>query len=158
MDPTFGLEALFDIRIPQPFWRKPFNEHTPAQHGQRIVSAEWVRQSVTADMDNDAYQFQWYGSTDNLEDADGNIRYFESEAAAGAALRDTALVGARVLSSRKNPGQYYVKAQTGTFGAQGILSQHIYVDPALEMVIVRQGKKWDGGWDELFGGIAETLR
>jgi len=127
--------------------------------GKQIVSAEWVRESVTPNMANDGYQFQWYSITETLEDEAGKTRYFPDSLAAVTAGGELELAQATPLPSRKNPGQWYLDyASSGSaFYAQGILNQFIYVDPSKELVIVRQGKKWDEGYLWLFGGIGAGM-
>ncbi|OAV43183.1 serine hydrolase [Lewinella sp. 4G2] len=127
-------------------------------HGRRIISEDWVRKSVTPDLSNDAYQFQWYGFSETIKTADGNTRYFaDSTAAASALVAEPELAGAKVLASVRYPGQYYLERPGEAFFAMGILSQYIYVDPKTNVVIVRQGRKWDGGWRSLFGAISKRL-
>ncbi len=126
-------------------------------YGKQIVSEEWVRQSVTPDMTNDGYQFQWYGSTDTFETPEGETQYFPDSLSARAAVRDSMVTDATISRSSKYPGQYYVDYARGPYYAQGILNQFIYVDPVRELVIVRQGRKWDGGWFQIFGAVSEAL-
>ncbi len=127
--------------------------------GQQIVSAEWVRQSVTPNMANDGYQFQWYSITERLEDENGATRYFPDSLAASTAGTELALAQATPLPSQKYPGQWYLDYcnEGSAFYAQGILNQFIYVDPVKDVVIVRQGKKWDKGYLGLFGALGAKL-
>ncbi|MFT5997599.1 MAG: CubicO group peptidase (beta-lactamase class C family) [Neolewinella sp.] len=123
--------------------------------GQQIVSEAWVNSSIMPDLTNDGYQYQWYSITETLEDEDGKTRYFPDSLAAITVGKDLALAQPTPLPSRKNPGQWYLDYSSGgsVFYAQGILNQFIYVDPAKDLVIVRQGKKWDEGYLWLFDKI-----
>lgn len=125
--------------------------------GRQIVSADWVRRSTTPDMSNDGYQFQWYSVSDTYEGDGGKTAYFSDSLAAVAAGRELDFAQVYALPSRKNPGSWYLEQTNGAFYAQGILNQFIYVDPAKDLVIVRQGKKWDGGYLWLFKEIGEKL-
>ena len=125
--------------------------------GRQIVSEDWVKASVTPDMNNDAYQYQWYGVSRTLTTKDRKTRYFPDSLAA-AAVADT-LSAAHVLvrPSQRFPGQWYADYAGSTFYAQGILNQFIYVDPEKDLVIVRQGRKWDGGYLWLFAAVGRAL-
>ncbi|WP_020566655.1 serine hydrolase domain-containing protein [Neolewinella persica] len=122
--------------------------------GKQIVSAEWVRQSTTPNMANDGYQFQWYSVTDTYEDEAGETNYFPDSLAAITAGRDLDFGESYARRSQKHPGKWYLESSNGAFYAQGILNQFIYVDPTKDLVIVRQGKKWDEGYLWLFEAIS----
>lgn len=122
--------------------------------GKQIVSAEWVRQSVTPNMANDGYQFQWYSVTDTYEDEEGETNYFPDSLAAITAGRDLDFGESYARRSQKHPGRWYLESSNGAFYAQGILNQFIYVNPKDDVVIVRQGKKWDEGYLWLFAAIS----
>jgi len=125
--------------------------------GQQIVSAEWVKASVTPDMGNDGYQYQWYSNTEILLDEENKTRYFPDSLAAVAAADTMTAAYVSARPSQQYPGKFYVRSASRAFHAKGILNQFIYVDPDKELVIVRQGRKWDGGWFGLFGVIGEQL-
>ena len=51
--------------------------------------------------------------------------------------------------------QWWLPDKRGTFMAEGILGQYIYVDPAREVVIVRLGRKpGNADWVQVFRGVA----
>ena len=51
--------------------------------------------------------------------------------------------------------QWWLPDREGSFMAEGILGQYIYVDPAREVVIVRLGRKTgDAAWYQVFRGVA----
>lgn len=125
--------------------------------GRQIVSADWVRASVTADTSNDNYQYQWYGRSTDYADDDGEVVYYETEAEAQAANDSLRLPASRVRASRRYEGKYYLSYVSDAFYAQGIMNQLVYVAPGADIVIVRQGRKWDGGWFDLFEGIVEKV-
>ncbi len=125
--------------------------------GRQIVSREWVRQSTTPNMANDGYQFQWYSVTDTYEDEAGETVYYPDSLAAVAAAGNLDFARTYARPSQKFPGSWYLESTNGAFYAQGILNQFIYVDPAKDLVIVRQGKKWDRGYLWLFAEIGEQL-
>lgn len=118
--------------------------------GKQIVSADWVRQSTTPDMSNDAYQFQWYSVTYTHEDDEGNTVYFPDSLAAVTFGETLDYEQSHAQASQKYPGKWYVKSTSGAFYAQGILNQFIYVNPKEDLIMVRQGKKWDNGYLWLF--------
>ena len=125
--------------------------------GRQIVSEDWVRASVTADTSNGNYQYQWYAATEDHRDEAGAVVYYDTEAAALAATAALSLEGARAWRSKRQEGKYYLSYLSGAFYAQGIMNQHIYVDPARDIVIVRQGRKWDSGYLTLYGALARRL-
>lgn len=125
--------------------------------GKQIVSATWVESSVVPDMSNDAYQYQWYGVENNLMDEGRKIRYFPDSLAAATVADTLSANYVRALPSQKNPGQWYVEYVGNAFYAQGILNQFIYVDPDKDLVIVRQGRKWDDGYLWLFRAVGEAV-
>lgn len=126
--------------------------------GKQIVSAAWVNASITPNMENDAYQYQWYSIEKPLASEDRKTRYFPDSLAA-ASVADTLRADfVKVNPSRQNPGQWYINYAGDNFYAQGILNQFIYVDPEIDLVIVRQGRKWDGGYLWLFSAVGEALR
>ncbi|MEM9929984.1 MAG: serine hydrolase [Bacteroidota bacterium] len=125
--------------------------------GQQIVSEAWVRMSTTPDMTNDGYQFQWYSDTDTYEDEKGETVYFPDSLAAVAAAAEQSFAQSYALPSRRYPGSWYLETTAGAFYAQGILNQFIYVDPEKDLVIVRQGKKWDDGYLWLFRRLAGAV-
>jgi len=125
--------------------------------GKQIVSADWVKASVTPDMTNGAYQYQWYSVSDTHKNDEKKTAYFPDSLAAVAAGAKLGTENIFALSSQRYPGKWYLESTNGAFYAQGILNQFIYVDPALDLVIVRQGKKWDNGYTWLFRDMREKL-
>ena len=125
--------------------------------GKQIVSADWVKASVTPDMSNDAYQYQWYSVTNLLKNDENETAYFPDSLAAVTAAAKLSTANATALPSRSFPGKWYLEATTGAFYAQGILNQFIYVDPAKNLVIVRQGRKWDDGYLGIFKAMSGKL-
>ncbi|SEQ14260.1 serine hydrolase domain-containing protein [Neolewinella agarilytica] len=125
--------------------------------GRQIVSPEWVKASITPDMGNDAYQYQWYSVTETHKGDDGKTMYFPDSLAAAAANAEMDNDNSFILASNRYPGKWYLESTNGAFYAQGILNQFIYVDPAKELVIVRQGRKWDNGYLWLFEVIREKM-
>ena len=124
---------------------------------QRIVAPDWIEASVTPDPENDFYQYQWYGVTDVVEDDEGELIYFDSEADATGYTSDKGLENAVVFASRSKPGKYYVESPDDAYYAQGILNQLLFVDPSQNLIIVRLGKRWDGGYIDIMQGIAGKL-
>ena len=124
-------------------------------NGKQIVSEQWVEASITPDAENDLYQYQWYSPTVLLRDDTGAPRIFEDSLAALMAIETESLSNSKVYPSK---GKYVVKYTSGAFYAQGILNQFIYVDPESDIVIVRQGKKWDDGYLWLFDSIVAKVK
>ena len=123
--------------------------------GKQIVSEEWVKASITPNLDNDAYQYQWYSFDRNLVDTEGKTRYFDT-ASDGQAVADTLSVEyAQVMPSQKYPSRFYVSTASDRFYAHGILNQHLYVDPTNRLIAVRLGKKYDNGFLGIFQAISE---
>lgn len=53
--------------------------------------------------------------------------------------------------------QWWIPSKKGTFLAQGILGQYIYVDPAKNLIIVRLGSKTgNANWWQVFAALSET--
>jgi len=125
--------------------------------GKQIVSEAWIKASTTPDMTNDAYQYQWYGVEEPLDDEEGSTRYFPDSLAAATVADTLSADFVVVRPSQKNPGQWYINYAGNNFYAQGILNQFIYVDPDKDLIIVRQGRKWDGGYFWLFSAVGEGL-
>ena len=125
--------------------------------GKQIVSEAWIKASTTPDMTNDAYQYQWYGVEEPLDDEEGSTRYFPDSLAAATVADTLSADFVVVRPSQKNPGQWYINYAGNNFYAQGILNQLIYVDPDKDLIIVRQGRKWDGGYFWLFSAVGEGL-
>lgn len=126
--------------------------------GQQIVSEAWIESSIVPDMTNDAYQYQWYSVAKTLVGDDNKPRYFPDSLAAAAVAQSLEQPYSEVKPSRKNPGQWYVDYAGNAFYAQGILNQFIYVDLAKNLVIVRQGRKWDEGYLWLFDAIGAGMK
>lgn len=121
--------------------------------GKQIVSEDWVRQSTTPDMANDAYQFQWYSVTNSIKEDKGEVMYYPDSQTALAAGVGLDVENVYAQPSNKYPGKWYLESSDGAFYAQGILNQFIYVNPKTNMVVVRQGKKWDDGYLWLFAAL-----
>lgn len=126
--------------------------------GKQIVSEDWVKSSVIPDMTNDAYQYQWYSVEETLTGEDKKTRYFPDSLAAAQAAQTLELDHTQAKPSNVNPGQWYVDYVGPAFYAQGILNQFIYVDPEKDLVIVRQGRKWDEGYLWLFEAVSRGLK
>ena len=118
--------------------------------GKQIVSANWVRQSTTPNMANDGYQFQWYSVTNTYDDDEGDTKYFPDSLAAATAGQALDFEKIYAQPSQKHPGKWYLESTDGAFYAQGILNQFVYVNPKEDLVIIRQGEKWDNGYLWLF--------
>jgi hypothetical protein len=101
-------------------------------------------------MSNDAYQYQWYSVTYTHEDDEGNTVYFPDSLAAVNFGKTLDYEQSHAQASQKYPGKWYVKSTSGAFYAQGILNQFIYVNPKEDLIMVRQGEKWDNGYLWLF--------
>jgi len=125
--------------------------------GQQIVSEAWVKASTTPDMENDAYQYQWYSIESPLTTEDRKTLYYPDSLAA-ASVADTLRADyVKVNPSQAKPGQWFINYAGNNFYAQGILNQFIYVDPDKDLIIVRQGRKWDDGYLWLFSAMGKAL-
>ena len=127
-----------------------------APDGTRIVSADWVEQTLTPDFDNDFYQYQWYAKEGRIREK-GKTRYFPDQAAAETAAADLGYQ-AQVVPSQQKPGQYYVNYASGDIYAQGILNQHLYLVPEDNIIIVRLGKKYDDGYLWMFPYVRDAVK
>jgi CubicO group peptidase (beta-lactamase class C family) len=126
--------------------------------GQQIVSEAWIKASATPDLGNDGYQYQWYSMDESLANEDRKTRYFPDSLAAASVADTLSADYVQVNPSQAKPGQWYINYAGDEFYAQGILNQLIYVDPDKDLIIVRQGRKWDGGYLWLFSEVGEALR
>ncbi|NJC25925.1 serine hydrolase domain-containing protein [Neolewinella antarctica] len=125
---------------------------------RRIVSEAWIEASTTPDFANDQYQYQWYSIGESLREPDGKqVMYFPDSLAAAAYAPQIEADYVRTMASERKPGQYYLDTATDEYYAQGILNQLLYVDPTDNLIMVRLGKKWDGGYLWLFEAIREEL-
>jgi CubicO group peptidase (beta-lactamase class C family) len=114
--------------------------------GKRIVSEDWVRSSVVPDMDNDAYQFQWYGVDDTARDSTGQYMTFPDSLSAVAATEKFKVPHKEVYERPSAPGEWRVHIATAEFYAMGILNQLMIIDPKTKTIVIRLGKKWDDGY------------
>ncbi|MFT4686016.1 MAG: CubicO group peptidase (beta-lactamase class C family) [Neolewinella sp.] len=114
-------------------------------NGQQIISADWVKASVTPNLENGNYQYQWYG-IGNVAQRGGQELVFPDSLSAVAAA-DTFRIAHTLVDEkeRSEPATYHIHLATDEFYAQGILGQILYVDPSSNVIVVRLGEKWDTG-------------
>jgi CubicO group peptidase (beta-lactamase class C family) len=111
-------------------------------NGKQIIHPEWIKKSITPNVNNDGYQYQWYSSA----------YWYNSE---GKFFPDTISAKEIVEKSEykyyrfeKMKDQWRIIVYTDAFSAVGYLGQFLYVYPEKNLIMVRIGNMKDCG--ELF--------
>lgn len=130
-------------------------------NGTRIVDEAWVTRSVTPNLANGGYQYQWYSMWERIAAANNPDRQDGLWPDAGSAEAKAREVAKREgydnwgVNGSDERG-WWVTANIEPFFAVGILGQFVYVDPAKKIIIVRLGERADIGVS-LLHGLAKNL-
>jgi CubicO group peptidase (beta-lactamase class C family) len=106
-------------------------------NGQQLVSAAWVRNTVSADsmQRKGMYHNQWWAS--------GRYKVFADSAKAVAYLRAQPFNSAvKSYTMRDGTKQYFITLPDIAYFAEGILEQFVYVVPSKKLILVRLGHNW----------------
>jgi len=135
-------------------------------NGKQIVSADWVAKSTTPNIDNDAYQYQWYSYGDLVPNPEKNavlhgFSYFPDSLSArnyvDKYLTDSLHVEIETIPSIDPYCTLTVyRNENSQFAAEGIMHQWIFVDPEKKVIVVRLGEKEDV-YSSLIQGIIGVL-
>ncbi|MGZ5287518.1 MAG: serine hydrolase domain-containing protein [Flavisolibacter sp.] len=103
---------------------------------QQVVPASWVKRSVDADTLrlNGNYKNQWW--------SDASRRSFTELTKAQEFAASHPLADIKTHVNRNGGNFFVVSYPSGSYHAEGILGQFIYVNPAKNLVIVRLGQNW----------------
>jgi CubicO group peptidase (beta-lactamase class C family) len=124
--------------------------------GQQIVSPSWVEASITPNLKNDNYQYQWYGRGGIARQGATEYTYPDSL----AAIRGAEALGLKHYYVDPRGGEntdWHIHFAIDDFYALGIMNQYLFVDPEREVIIVRLGRKYDEGYMGLFSRISRHI-
>ena len=107
-----------------------------AWQGKQIVPEEWVNASVDADtmLKYNGYKNQWWGRGTNIGFKDSS----EASSFQNSHPGSSEPFVWRMQDSNMYNARYY----DGSFYAQGMLGQYVYVHPQKNLIIVRLGYNW----------------
>ncbi|MTB51848.1 serine hydrolase [Lewinella sp. W8] len=125
-------------------------------NGQQIISREWVEASTTPNMENDNYQYQWYGRG-GIARKDGQQYTYPDSLAAVEGARSLGIPHFYVDPLEAGANEWHIHYASNDFYALGIMNQYLFVDPDREVIIVRLGRKYDDGYLGLFTRISRHL-
>ncbi len=123
--------------------------------GKQIVSKEWIKKSLTPNLHNGGYQYQWYSVGVNVRDKNGN-RYFNDSIAAQQLWENHyakrfpyhELFKIERNGSKKrywkkymepHAGKWQTQIFTGQYDAFGLYGQILLIDPHKHTIFVRLG-------------------
>ena len=103
--------------------------------GKQIVPEEWVNASVDPDtmLKYDGYKNQWWAKGTNIGFKDSVELLDFLKTHHGTELS---------VWGRKESNMYSARYYDGSFYAQGMLGQYVYVHPQRNLIIVRLGYNW----------------
>lgn len=143
-------------------------------HRKKIVSEDWVRQTLTPNIQNQCYQNQWYSYSGCGTDSLGN-RYFNDSITATKVWKER--------YSKKYPDHVIFKVEkknyrkkyrnnlwkdnseykwrlnlcTGQYYALGIMKQVLFIDPQKKIIMVRLGDYGEIEYVDLMWKISNLL-
>ena len=104
--------------------------------GKQIVPEEWVHASVDPDtmLKYDGYKNQWWAKGTNIgfKDSLELLDFLKTH----HGTSELSVLG------RKESNMYSARYYDGSFYAQGMLGQYVYVHPQRNLIIVRLGYNW----------------
>ncbi len=133
-------------------------------NGVQIVDSAWVERSITPNMANGGYQYQWYSESlwftnsgredklwgDDAETAEANVSQYSDN------LKQRGYHYWKVWEDNQKRG-WGASVYPGQFYALGIGGQIIWVDPSKNLVIVRLGEDDDSHWWHNFYSLSQML-
>jgi CubicO group peptidase (beta-lactamase class C family) len=126
-------------------------------NGSRIVDSTWVARSITPNVANGGYQYQWYSESAWLTNPDRDDLVWGNDANSAIANSSERLKKYPHHEAVSRNGGWGVVVYTGQFSALGIMKQLLWVDPAKNLIIVRLGENGDRQYESLFYNLAKTL-
>ncbi|MBO6494544.1 MAG: serine hydrolase [Roseivirga sp.] len=127
-------------------------------NGKQIVSEKWVSSTVTPNLDNDCYQYQWYNTERKGYKYQGE--YLKDSLAVVALAENLGLktyepVYEYVPSEEKDLwGLHYC---SNYYYGLGVNGQYLLVDPSKDLVFVRLGEKFDANYLMLINSLRSYL-
>ena len=121
-------------------------------NGKQIVSADWVAKSITPNVNNFGYQYQWYSHGSLIQNPDNYSElygYFPDSICATKYSEkyypNSKLVEVEpfVYKNKQLIALTIYPNEQSQFAAEGILHQWIFVDPTRNIIVVRLGEKED---------------
>ncbi len=125
---------------------------------QQVVSADWIKASLTPNIKNNNYQYQWYSEWYTMiesgkklmKDSLSAVQLWKEKYAKRYPFYD-------VVKSYDNDG-YYLHTYGDQFSALGIMKQILFIDRSQNLIIVRLGATGDRDYYPTMYDIAKYFR
>nr|WP_321450503.1 serine hydrolase [uncultured Carboxylicivirga sp.] len=130
-------------------------------NGKQIVPQYWIDRSLSVDIANEGYQYQWWSFSGN--GCSGGEFFFSDSIRAKSVLFDEYHskynhynVWKDINAPNKNK-PWRIKIYTDSFYALGIMHQILYLDPTKKLIMVRLGPTNDVNYENFLYQLSKQL-